>query len=82
MGASALKSGINKLLQKTNDEKLLRIVFNLMNDYTEEEAETNSLLSETQWKEINSRIGKYEAGKSKGYSLAEMKKQINTARKK
>ena len=43
---------------------------------------TKTLISESQWKEINMRITKYEVGKSKGHSLAEMKRQINTARKK
>ncbi|MEO8146997.1 MAG: hypothetical protein ABI723_05130 [Bacteroidia bacterium] len=79
MSATELKSGINKLMKKTNDEKLLRIVFNLMNDF-ENENKSKSVLSDEQWKEINERIKRYDAGKSKGYSFAQLKQQVKVAR--
>ena len=51
-------------------------MFDFMNTQT-----VSNIISEHDWKEIHRRILKYEAGKSKGYSLPEMKKQINALRK-
>lgn len=79
MSTTELKSGISKLIKQTNDEKLLRIIFNLMSDF-ENEKNYNSSLSEEQWKVVNRRIKDFENGKSKGYSFELFREKVKVER--
>ena len=81
MSTEELKSGISKLIKQTDDEKLLRIVFNLMNDFDNENNDRSSL-TEEQWRDVNMRISDFENGKSKGYSFGQFKQQIKIGRSK
>lgn len=76
MTTAILKSEITKALSNINDKSFLEALYKLVNHEAEKfEYE----LSEEDWKVIESRKRDYKAGKVKGLTPAQVRKQITKA---
>ena len=79
MSTTELKSGISKMLKKVKNEHLLKVVYSLVRDYAEY---PDSLLTGEQKKEIARRMELHLKGKSRNYSIDDVRKEFLSSVKK
>jgi hypothetical protein len=71
MSTSELKSSITQMLKKVKDERLLKVMYSLVKEYSDE---SDSILTAEQKRELDRRLELHLNGKSKNYTLAQAKK--------
>ena len=72
MTTTAIRSKVNKYIDEA-DIKVLEVVYQLLEVYRQN---NSSLMTDEQQKEILKRSALYKAGKIKGYSIREARKNI------
>lgn len=72
MTTSAIRSKVHKYIDEA-DIKVLEVVYQLLEVYRQN---NSSLMTDEQQKEILKRSALYKAGKIKGYSIREARKNI------
>ena len=72
MSNTELKTGISRMLKKVKDERLLKVVYTLIREYSDE---PESVLTNEQKREVDHRLELHLKGKSKNYTLGQVKKQ-------
>ncbi len=72
MTTAAIPTKVHKYVDEA-DSKVLEVVYKLLEVYREN---NSSLLTEAQQKEVLRRSALYKAGKTKGYSIAEVRKNV------
>ena len=72
MTTTAIRTKVHKYIDEA-DTDVLEVVFKLLEVYRQS---NTSLLTEEQQKEVLKRSALYKAGKTKGYSLAEVRKRV------
>lgn len=72
MTTSAIRTKVHKYIDEA-DAKVLNVVYQLLEVYRQG---NSSLLTDEQQEEVLSRSESYKAGKTKGYSIAEARKQV------
>ena len=73
MSSSELKSGINKLMQKINDERFLRTMYAMVSEYS---GVDDFELTASQKQLLDKRKKSHQAGVSKSFSIKEMKERV------
>jgi hypothetical protein len=73
MSNSDLKTGITKMLKQLNDERFLRTIYAMVSEYT---GIDDYSISDDQKKMLESRRKAHKAGKSKSYSVKQMKEMV------
>jgi hypothetical protein len=76
MTTTALKKKIYKYIDHT-DEKILQIVYTILEEHIKLKEGEEHLLSDIDLKELDSRWENYKKGQSKTFTLDEAKKEIN-----
>lgn len=72
MTTSAIRTKVHKYIDEA-DARVLDIVYQLLEVYRQG---NSSLLTDEQQKEVLNRFESYKAGKTKGYSITEARKQV------
>ena len=72
MTTTAIRSKVHKYIDEA-DVKVLEVVYQLLEVYRQN---NTSLITDEQQKEVLNRSALYKAGKIKGYSISEARKQI------
>jgi hypothetical protein len=72
MTTTTIRTKVHKYIDEA-DSNVLEVVYKLLEVYRQN---NTSLLSEEQQKEVLKRSALYKAGKTKGYSLAEVRKRV------
>lgn len=72
MTTSAIRIKVHKYIDEA-DAKVLDVVYQLLEVYRQG---NSSLLTDEQQREVLSRSESYKAGKTKGYSISEARKQV------
>lgn len=72
MTTTTIRTKVHKYIDEA-DINVLEVVYKLLEVYRQN---NTSLLSEEQQKEVLKRSALYKAGKTKGYSLAEVRKRV------
>ena len=72
MTTSAIRTEVHKYIDEA-DAKVLDVVYQLLEVYRQGNL---SLLTDEQQKEVLGRSESYKAGKTKGYSISEARKQV------
>ena len=73
MTTTTLKKGIQKAVENINDSEILQAVYTLLTKNADEEAYE---LSPSQKRELDRRLALHKKGKSKYYSLEEVRKNV------
>lgn len=72
MTTTTIRTKVHKYIDEA-DSNVLEVVYKLLEVYRQN---NTSLLSEEQQKEVLKRSALYKAGKTKGYSLEEVRKRV------
>ena len=72
MTTTAIRTKVHKYIDEA-DSNVLEVVYKLLEVYRQS---NSSLLTDEQQKEVIKRSALYKAGKTKGYSLAEVRKRV------
>jgi hypothetical protein len=72
MTTSAIRTKVHQYIDEA-DAKVLDVVYQLLEVYRES---NSSMLTDEQQKEVLKRSESYKAGKTKGFSIAEARKQV------
>lgn len=72
MTTTTIRTKVHKYIDEA-DSNVLEVVYKLLEVYRQN---NTSILSEEQQKEVLKRSALYKAGKTKGYSLAEVRKRV------
>jgi hypothetical protein len=72
MTTTAIRTKVHKYIDEA-DSNVLEVVCKLLEVYRQS---NSSLLTDEQQKEVIKRSALYKAGKTKGYSLAEVRKRV------
>ena len=72
MTPTAIRTKVHKYIDEA-DSNVLEVVYKLLEVYRQS---NSSLLTDEQQKEVIKRSALYKAGKTKGYSLAEVRKRV------
>ena len=73
MTTTTLKKGIQKAVENINDSEILQAVYTLLTKNADEEAYE---LTSAQKRELDRRLALHKRGKSKYYSLEEVRKNV------
>ena len=72
MTTTAIRTKVHKYIDEA-DSNVLEVVYKLLEVYRQS---NSSLLTDEQQKEVIKRSALYKAGKTKGYSLAEVRNRV------
>jgi len=72
MTTNAIRTKVHKYIDEA-DSNVLEVVYKLLEVYRQN---NTSLLTEEQQKEVLKRTALYKSGKTKGYTLSEVRKRI------
>jgi len=73
MTKTALKKELHKAIDNIEDDTLLEAIYTILNS---QHKQYSFELSEEDWNVVEERRASYEAGKSKAYTIKEVRKRI------
>jgi len=73
MTKTALKKELHKAIDNIEDDTLLEAIYTILNS---QHKQYSFELSEKDWNVVEERRASYEAGKSKAYTIKEVRKRI------
>jgi putative addiction module component (TIGR02574 family) len=69
-----IREKVNEYLDNA-DERMRKVVYAMLKEYENTPAQ-KSVLSDEQYKEMEKRLKNYKSGKSKGYTIAQVREHV------
>ena len=69
-----IREKVNEYLNNA-DERMLKVVYAMLKEYENRPAQ-KSVLSDEQYKEMEKRLKNYKSGKSKGYTVEQVRQHV------